>query len=99
MSQTRRLFLQLSLALASVSAASLPLVQAQAQESKELTIAYSTGLPSWDPTTGPSGVNPKLQPIYLSVFDRFISQEPDLSFSPGILTEWASPTTTPRFAW
>ncbi len=89
MSQNRRDFIQLNLALAGVSAVGLPLAQAQAQGSNsELTIAYNTGLPSWDPTTGPSGVNPKLQAIFLSVFDRFISQEPDLSFAPGILTEW-----------
>lgn len=86
MTHTRRDFLQLSMAIAGVSVIGLP---AFAQGSvKDLVIAYSTGIPSWDPTTGPSGVNPKLQTLYLSVFDRFINQDPDLSFSSGLLTEW-----------
>ena len=54
----------------------------------ELTIAYNVNLPSWDPTTGPSAVNPTIQGIYQSVFDQFIPQKPDLSFVPGLLTEW-----------
>ena len=86
MKQTRRDFLQFSITAAGISALGMP---AFAQNGgKDLVIAYNTGLPSWDPTTGPSAVNPKLQALYLSVFDRFIQQEPDLSFSPGLLTEW-----------
>src|SRR5690606_1840956 len=54
----------------------------------ELTIAYNVNLPSWDPTVGPSGVNPTIQGLYQSVFDMFIHQNPDLSFGPGLLTEW-----------
>jgi len=56
--------------------------------SDELTIAYNVNLPSWDPTTGPSAVNPTIQGIYQSVFDQFIAQKPDLTFAPGLLTEW-----------
>ncbi len=52
------------------------------------TIAYNVGLPSWDPTTGPSAVNPTIQAIYQSVFDQFIGQNPDLSFTPGLLEKW-----------
>ena len=86
MKHTRRDFLQFSITAAGISALGMP---AFAQNGgKDLVIAYNTGLPSWDPTTGPSAVNPKLQALYLSVFDRFIQQEPDLSFSPGLLTEW-----------
>ena len=87
MKQTRRDFLQLSFAAAGLTLVGLP-VFADDSSPKNLTIAYSTTVPSWDPTTGPSGVNPKLQALYLSVFDRYIHQEPDLSFSPGILTDW-----------
>ena len=54
----------------------------------ELTIAYNVNLPSWDPTVGPSAVNPTIQGIYQSVFDQYIAQKPDLSFAPGLLTEW-----------
>jgi len=51
-----------------------------------LTIAYHVSPPSWDPTVGPSSVNPGLQSIYKSVFDQYIEQEPNLAFSPGVLT-------------
>ncbi|WP_048647241.1 ABC transporter substrate-binding protein [Nitratireductor soli] len=54
----------------------------------ELTIAYNVNLPSWDPTTGPSAVNPTVQGFYQSVFDQFIAQKPDLAFAPGLITEW-----------
>lgn len=53
-----------------------------------LTIAYNVNLPSWDPTVGLSAVNPTIQSIYKSVFDQYIDQEPDLSFKPGLLTDW-----------
>ena len=58
------------------------------RQAGELTIAYNVNLPSWDPTTGPSAVNPTIQGLYQSVFDQFIPQKPDLSFAPGLLTEW-----------
>lgn len=59
-----------------------------AQSIDELVIAYNVNLPSWDPTVGPSAVNPTIQGIYQSVFDQFILQKPDLSPAPGLLTEW-----------
>ena len=62
--------------------------QARAAIGDTLTIAYHVAPPSWDPTVGPSSVNPGLQSIYKSVFDQYIEQNPDLSFGPGILTEW-----------
>jgi peptide/nickel transport system substrate-binding protein len=61
---------------------------ALAEAIDELMIAYNVNLPSWDPTVGPSAVNPTIQGLYQSVFDMFIAQEPDLSFAPGIITEW-----------
>ncbi len=48
-------------------------------QANELAIAYNVNLPSWDPTTGPSAVNPTIQGFYQSVFDQFILQKPDLS--------------------
>ena len=54
----------------------------------ELTIAYNVTLPSFDPTVGPSAVNPTIQGIYRSVFDQFVGQATDLSFEPALLTEW-----------
>ncbi len=77
----------LKLAGAGVAAAAVGLPR-MAQAADELTIAYNVNLPSWDPTTGPSAVNPTIQGIYQSVFDQFIPQKPDLSFGPGLLTEW-----------
>jgi peptide/nickel transport system substrate-binding protein len=58
-------------------------------EAGSLDIAYNVNLPSWDPTTGPSAVNPTIQGIYQSVFDMFIGQKPDLSFTPGLITAWS----------
>ena len=53
-----------------------------------LTIAYNVNLPSFDPTDGPSAVNPTIQAIYRSIFDQYIGQAPDLTLKPGILTAW-----------
>lgn len=57
-------------------------------DSKELIIAYHVNLPSWDPTAGPSAVNPTIQGLYQSVFGQYISQQPDLSLTGGLLTDW-----------
>ncbi len=84
MKLSRRSLLQASAATAALAFASPVL----AQKIDELVIAYNVSLPSWDPTTGPSAVNPTIQGIYLSVFDQFILQKPDLSAAPGLLTEW-----------
>ncbi|MCY1490170.1 Periplasmic dipeptide transport protein [compost metagenome] len=51
-------------------------------------MAFNVNLPSFDPTVGPSAVNPTIQAIYRSIFDQFIAQDPDLSFQPGLLTAW-----------
>ena len=53
-----------------------------------LQIAYHVPLPAWDPTTGLSSVNPQLMSIYKCVFDQYIDQNADLSFKPGVLSEW-----------
>ena len=52
----RRRFLQAggTAALAAGSLSGLLLTTAEAQQADTLTIAYNVGLPSWDPTTGPS---------------------------------------------
>ena len=79
----------LKLAGAGVAMAGLSLQgRALAQGKDELVIAYNVNLPSWDPTVGPSGVNPTIQGLYQSVFDMYIHQNPDLSFAPGLLTKW-----------
>ena len=42
----------------------------RAAESGTLTIAFNVNLPSFDPTSGPSAVNPTIQTIYRSIFDQ-----------------------------
>ncbi|MGD9915793.1 MAG: peptide ABC transporter substrate-binding protein, partial [Rhizobiaceae bacterium] len=77
MPMNRRQLLGYGAAALGVGVTGLPRL-AGAQEGG-LTIAYNVNLPSWDPTTGPSAVNPTIQGIYQSVFDQFILQKPDLS--------------------
>jgi peptide/nickel transport system substrate-binding protein len=77
--------LKIGAAGAAMTVAPLP---SFAQAIDELTIAYNVNLPSWDPTVGLSAVNPTIQGIYQSVFDMFVHQNTDLSFAPGIITDW-----------
>ena len=60
----------------------------QAAAGDALSIAYNVDLTSFDPTVGPSAVNPTIQAIYRSVFDQYIGQKPNLVFEPGLLTAW-----------
>lgn len=85
MKLTRRTLLQSTAAGAALAASGLP---ALASGIEELVIAYNVNLPSWDPTVGPSAVNPTIQGLYQSVFDMFIHQNPDLSFDKGIITDY-----------
>jgi peptide/nickel transport system substrate-binding protein len=71
-----------------ISALVAPQRFAAAAVGNTLNIAYNVNLPSFDPNTGPSSVNPTLQSIYRSVFDNYIGQKPDLSFEPGLFTAW-----------
>ena len=71
-----------------IAAIVAPRMGAGAAAADTLTIAYNLNLPSFDPTVGPSSVNPTIQAIYRSIFDQFIGQKPDLSFEPGLLTGW-----------
>jgi peptide/nickel transport system substrate-binding protein len=87
MTNSRREVLRLGVLGVAALATGLKPLEVRA-EAGVLTIAYNVNLPSWDPTTGPSAVNPTIQGIYQSVFDMYIGQKPDLSFTPGLLTEW-----------
>ena len=83
MNPGRRALLQLS------ATAALGLgLPARVQAIEELVIACNVNLPSWDPTVGPSAVNPTIQGLYQSVFDPCILRQPDLKPAPGLLTEW-----------
>ncbi len=85
--QLTRRGLMIGSAAAAVVAPAFRFDQAFAGTDK-LTIAYHVSLPSFDPTTGPSAVNPTIQSIYQSVFDLFIDQAPDLAQAPGIIEKW-----------
>jgi peptide/nickel transport system substrate-binding protein len=73
-------------------AAALPLlghsVLAASDASDTVTIASNVTLPSFDPTSGPSAVNPPLQSFYQSIFDPYVAQNPNLSWASGMLTKW-----------
>ena len=73
-------------------AAVLPLLGhsalAASDGSDTVTIASNVTLPSFDPTSGPSAVNPPLQSFYQSIFDPYVAQNPNLSWAPGMLTKW-----------
>ncbi|WP_323037042.1 ABC transporter substrate-binding protein [Pararhodobacter sp.] len=84
MKLSRRTMLQMSVASVALTVAKPVFAQAI----DELIIAYNVNLPSWDPTVGPSAVNPTIQGLYQSVFDQFILQQPDLTPAPGLLTDW-----------
>ena len=63
-------------------------IPVQAAEAGTLTVAFNVNVPSFDPTTGVSAVNPTIQAIYRSIFDQYVGQKPDLAFEPGLLTAW-----------
>ena len=50
---------------------------ASAAVGNTLNIAYNVNLPSFDPQTGPSSVNPTIQAIYRSIFERRQEQSLD----------------------
>lgn len=74
MKLTRRGLVAGGLTLASVNRI-VPIRAARA-EAGTVTIAYNVGLPAWDPTVGPSAVNPTIQALYQSVFDQYHRPEP-----------------------
>jgi peptide/nickel transport system substrate-binding protein len=89
MSFDRRAVLRLGAASAMVASPLAALVSRPAVAAGDsLTIAYNVGLPSWDPTSGPSSVNPTLQSLWKAVFDQYVDQNRDLSFAPGLLVKW-----------
>ncbi|MFO1067484.1 MAG: ABC transporter substrate-binding protein [Geminicoccaceae bacterium] len=77
-----------ALALGGAALAAPYLIRPATAQASTVTIAYNVDLPSWDPTVGPSAVNPTIQSLYKSVLDQFVDQNPDLSFKPGLLTKW-----------
>ena len=85
---SRRQFLQASGSIVAIPAATSLLFSGCSLQRGTLKIAHNAQLTSWDPTTGLSSLDSAAQPFYESVFDSFISQYPDLSLRPGMVTDW-----------
>ncbi len=85
---SRRRLLVMMAASAALPLAGRGLVAPAMASDGTVTIAYNVNLPSFDPTVGASAVNPTIQALYQAVFDPYVAQEPDLSFKPGLITEW-----------
>jgi dipeptide transport system substrate-binding protein len=59
---------------------------AQAAASGQLTIAFPTDVPTWDPNARALGA---VQSLYKMVFDQPLDQAPDLSVTPNLISKWA----------
>ena len=85
---SRRRFLQASGSFVAIPAATSFLFSGCSLQGGTLKIAHNVRLTSWDPTTGLSSLDATAQSFYKAVFDSLITQHPDLSLSPGIVTDW-----------
>lgn len=72
-----------SAALATLGIPASVLAQAAAQG--QLTMAYSADVPTWDPTARSLTA---VQSLYKTVFDQPLTQNPDLTAAPALLTKW-----------
>lgn len=87
MKTTRRSLLQLSGGTAALLALGLPIrALAQAADAGRITVAYPADVPTWDPNA--RSLAP-VQSLYKCVFDQPLTQAPDLSLQPALVTEWA----------
>jgi len=58
---------------------------AQAAETGRITVAYPTDVPTWDPNA--RSLAP-VQSLYKCVFDQPLTQAPDLTLQPALITDW-----------
>ena len=67
-------------------------VLAQAAPSGQLTLAFPADVPTWDPNARTLAV---VQSLYKLIFDQPLTQSPDVSIKPALVTEWNfdGPTT------
>ena len=89
----KRNILKLGAGAAALAALGLPQeVLAQAQQKGQLTLAFPTDVPTWDPNARTLAA---VQSLYKLVFDQPLGQNPDLAISPAIVTQWSfeNPTT------
>ena len=69
-----------------------PDVLAQAAARGQLTLAFPTDVPTWDPNARTLAA---AQSLYKLVFDQPLTQNPDVSIKPALITKWTldNPTT------
>jgi peptide/nickel transport system substrate-binding protein len=67
-------------------------VLAQAAATGQLTMAYPVDVPTWDPH---ARTLTSVQSLYKLVFDQPLTQNPDVSIKPALITQWNfdNPTT------
>ncbi|MBN9006061.1 MAG: peptide ABC transporter substrate-binding protein [Rhizobiales bacterium] len=53
-----------------------------------LTIAYPAAPAAFDPNTGPQTTSPGNQSIFRTIYDPYITQNPDLTLSPGVIEKF-----------
>ena len=83
---SRRRFVQGTGATAALLGLGIPAeVRAQAAARNQLTIAYPADVPTWDPNA--RSLAP-VQSIYKCVFDQPLSQNPDITPRPALITAW-----------
>ncbi len=87
MTKNRRDFLKLGGGTAALLALGIPgSALAQAAGTGQITIAYPSDLPTWDPNA--RSLAP-VQSLYKCVFDQPLTQNPDLSRANALITDWA----------
>ena len=86
MNISRRNALSLAGGTAALLGLGLPLrALAQAADAGRITVAYPADVPTWDPNA--RSLAP-VQSLYKCVFDQPLTQAPDLSLQPALLTDW-----------
>lgn len=89
----RRMMMQLGAGASALAALGVPgKVLAQAAAKGQLTIAYPADVPTWDPNARTLAVG---QSLYKMVFDQPLTQNPDVTVKPALITSYAftDPTT------
>ena len=82
----RRAFAGGSAGFAALAALGIPRAAlAQGAAQGQLTIAYPADVPTWDPNARSLAA---VQSLYKTVFDQPLTQNPDLTTKPALITKW-----------
>jgi peptide/nickel transport system substrate-binding protein len=82
----RRSLLKLGAGASALAALGVPAsALAQAAASGQLTIAFPADVPTWDPNARSLAA---VQSLYKCVFDQPLTQNPDISVRPALVTKW-----------